>query len=244
MSEAGAYSFDAKLTVCIDFKSPQAYLAMDPTYALADELELEVDWLPLLVAPMVKPEAVDENAERGSRHRSFRAEYAERDIQRYADLRGLVMKDIYRPPVDSSLAAIGMLWVKAHAPEYLRAYMDRVFDGHWKLDLDIEDVSTIARVVEEVGADSPSSAAYFTGEGRDVRGEGRDARGEGRDVRGEGRDAHGEGRDALETLQTSLREVGLFNVPGYRVDEEIFFGRQHLPMIRWLLTGKQGHVPI
>ena len=62
MSEAGPHSFDAKLTVCIDFKSPQAYLAKDPTYALADELDLEIDWLPLLVAQMTRPEPVAENA--------------------------------------------------------------------------------------------------------------------------------------------------------------------------------------
>jgi 2-hydroxychromene-2-carboxylate isomerase len=41
-----------------------------------------------------------------------------------------------------------------------------------------------------------------------------------------------------------LHEAGLFNVPGYVVDEEIYFGRQHLAMIRWLLTDKQGHPPI
>lgn len=217
MSEAGSSSSDAKLTVCIDFKSPQAYLAIDPTYALADELDLEIDWLPLLVAPMTRPEPVAENADRGTRHRGFRAEYAEREIRRHADLRGLVIKEIYRAPVDSSLAGVGLLWVKEHSRECLRGYMARIFDGYWRTrELDIADASAIAGIVEEIGAESEGCAAYL----------------------------NGEGREALERLQTSLHEAGLFNVPGYVVDEEIFFGRQHLPMIRWLLTDKQGHPPI
>ncbi len=217
MSEAGTRSFDAKLTVCIDFKSPQAYLAKDPTYALADELDLEIDWLPLLVAQMTRPEPVAENADRGTRHRGFRAEYAEREIQRYADLRGLVIKDVYHAPVDSSLAAVGLLWVKEHSPECLRGYMDRVFDRYWRTqELDIADATAIAGIVEEIGAAREGCAAYLDGEGRRV----------------------------LERLQRSLHEAGLFNVPGYVVDEEIYFGRQHLAMIRWLLTDKQGHPPI
>ena len=34
----------APLIVYIDYKSPYAYLALDPTYAIEDELGLEIDW--------------------------------------------------------------------------------------------------------------------------------------------------------------------------------------------------------
>jgi 2-hydroxychromene-2-carboxylate isomerase len=36
----------APLIVYIDYKSPYAYLAIDPTYAIEDELGIEVDWRP------------------------------------------------------------------------------------------------------------------------------------------------------------------------------------------------------
>ena len=36
----------APLVVYIDYKSPYAYLAKDPTYAIEDELGIEVDWRP------------------------------------------------------------------------------------------------------------------------------------------------------------------------------------------------------
>ena len=34
------------ITAYIDYKSPYAYLAVDPTIAMADELGVEVDWRP------------------------------------------------------------------------------------------------------------------------------------------------------------------------------------------------------
>lgn len=215
MTGDDAHPFDAALTVCIDFKSPQCFLAKDPTYALADELGLEIDWLPLITAQMTLPPKPVEG-DRGARHRRWRAEYAARDIERYAGLRGLVIRDVYRPPVDSSLAAIGLLWVKRQAPDRTRAYMDEIFAGYWRRELDIEDASVIANVFGSIGIEVEGLKEFFGGAGA----------------------------SALEGLQVQLREAGLSNVPGYLVKEEVFFGRQHLPMIRWLLTDKQGPAPI
>lgn len=215
MSETAPYSFDAQLSVCIDFKSPESYLAKDPTYALADELQLAIDWLPLVVAPATEPKAVAADDDRGTRHRRMRAQYFERDIQRYARHRGLEIRDIYRSS-DSSMAAIGLLWVKNASRARLRDYIDRVFERFWKHELDIEDAASIAGILEEIGVEAEGFGEHLMGEGK----------------------------DALEQVQGALRTAGLFNVPGYVVDGEIFFGRQHLPMIRWLLTGEQGDPPI
>ena len=37
--------------------------------------------------------------------------------------------------------------------------------------------------------------------------------------------------------------AGIYGVPTYVFDEGVFFGREHLPYIRWVLTGKQGAAP-
>ena len=37
----------APLIVYVDHKSPYAYLAVEPTYALGEELGIEIDWRPL-----------------------------------------------------------------------------------------------------------------------------------------------------------------------------------------------------
>jgi len=38
---------DKPLIVYVDVKSPYAFIAKDPTWALADELGIEIDWRPL-----------------------------------------------------------------------------------------------------------------------------------------------------------------------------------------------------
>ena len=54
------------------------------------------------------------------------------------------------------------------------------------------------------------------------------------------------GCDAKELTahQAALEERGVFNVPTFLVAEQQFVGRQHLPMIRWLLTGQDGPGPL
>ena len=36
----------------------------------------------------------------------------------------------------------------------------------------------------------------------------------------------------------------MFGIPTYLVEGQMFMGRQHLPMIRWLLTGQEGPGPL
>lgn len=42
----------------------------------------------------------------------------------------------------------------------------------------------------------------------------------------------------------ALAERGLHAVPAYLVADQLFIGRQHLPMIRWLLSGSEGPGPL
>ncbi len=51
-------------------------------------------------------------------------------------------------------------------------------------------------------------------------------------------------REELDSLRTSLEAEGVFNAPMYLVEGQTFQGREHLPMIRWLLSGEQEPVPI
>lgn len=52
------------------------------------------------------------------------------------------------------------------------------------------------------------------------------------------------GPAALEANQRALRAEGVFQTPAYLLEGEVFYGRQHLPMLRWMLEGRSGPVPI
>lgn len=203
---AEPYASTRPLVVALDIKDPHSYLAKDPTYALADELGLDIDWLPFVSRPLRLhlPRAED----RGSRHRRLRAAYVERSIARYAGVRGITIRDIYRAP-DSSLAGMGMLAARAHSEGALRNYLDRAFRQYWEEDLDIENTDVISGLLSAAGVvDFDLDTARF------------------------------------EALQESLALAGVFETPAYLVDGEVFLGRAHLPMIRWLLSNRAGLPPI
>ncbi len=136
-------------------------------------------------------------------------------MRRYASVYGLELGDLYRNP-DVSVAAIGMLWVKARAPQSLRAYLRSVFAEYWRGALDIEAAAAIEAIMRSIGVETSGWAAYL----------------------------QEPGRTAFELMSSKLRAAGVFDVPAYVIEGELFFGRQHLPMIRWLLTGKAGEPPI
>ena len=212
MSEAVAqalpYEPRARLAVVLDVKSPLSYLALAPTRALADALGIEVDWLPTERAPMTPPP--DPSKERGVQHRRLRARYHQRDIERYAHARGLVIRNLHRAS-DSSLAGTGLLIAKAHSSKTLESYLDRVFAGHWDESLDIEDAQAIEALLKECGAEDPHLSRE---------------------------------RAQYDALQARLGANGLFTTPAYLVEGEVYYGRAHLPMIRWVLEGRTGTRPI
>jgi 2-hydroxychromene-2-carboxylate isomerase len=207
--------FGDRPAVCIDFKNPKAHLALRPTFALEDELGIAFDWWPVPVSAMSRPQPERPNEDRGTRHRRIRARYYEHDLRRYAGVYGLELADLYRNP-DVAVASVGMLWVKERSRESLRDYLDAVFTRYWQARLALDDAGEIEALISELGVDASGFRTYVGGEGR----------------------------ASFDRTATALREAGVFDVPAYVVEREIYFGRQHLPMVRWLLTGKQGEAPI
>ena len=207
MTAAEAYEFQSPLSIAIDFKSPHAYLALQPSLDLIDSLGVEVDWLPFDAAPLKPHKRVGPDSARGSRHRWIRAQYQARDVERYAALQGLSIKDVFRAP-NTSLAGIGLLWLRQKAPQAIRQYLHDSFSGLWSGNLDIEDEAAVTRLVESAGG---SGFADYS---------------------------RGDGRLEWDSLQKRLIAAGLFDVPSYIVGNEIFLGRQHLPMIRKLLESR------
>jgi len=203
------------ITVYTDYKSPYAFLAKDLIYELEDELEVRVDWLPytLDIPSYLGSARVNERgevveSERNS-HQWRRVRYSYMDCRREARKRGLTILGP-RKIWDSSLAAIGMLWAKRQDTTIFRAYHDRAFERFWRRELDIEDPAVITAVLAEVGAASSGFDNYLTGQGR--------------------RD-HDAVREAAEA-------AGVFGVPTFVIEGELFWGREHIPSIREMILAQ------
>jgi 2-hydroxychromene-2-carboxylate isomerase len=195
------------LGLVIDFRSPYAYLAVGPSSAMAQELGVAIDWQPFLGARWKILAPASRGDDRATRHRSFRAAYMERDVMRYAAQRGLVLRGLDRR-TDSTLAALGLLWVKRASPSLAREYIEHVFEGHFAETLDIEDELAIRAILARIGAPVLGFETFI----------------------------NREGRAELQGIQAELREAGIFDAPTYRLGGESFVGRQHLPLIRDLLS--------
>lgn len=207
------FPFTSRLAVCVDVKHPQAYLALGPVRALADELGIDVDWLPFPAAAMQPPP--ETGNDRGSRHRRFRARYQQADIERYASVQGLVIRNVFRD-VDSTPPLLGLLWLRMHRPDLSAAYLERIFADHWAERLDIADSGAVGDVLNALDQSRAGFAAF----------------------------ASGPGPAELATLRERLVAAGVFSVPSLVVDGEVLAGRAHLPLARWLLTGRSGKPPV
>ena len=210
---------DSPLIVYLDVKSPYAYLAKDPTWQLEQDFGIEVDFRPLTlnIPSFLGSARVDKSGKVVENNRTPRqwqgVRYAYMDAKRYARLKDIL---IYGPQKiwDSSVAGIGMLWTRQDRG-LLRGYLDRVFERFWKRELDIEDGEVVAGIVAEAGGDRGAFLDYLDGQGRTDH-------------------------DALQAL---LHPAGVFGVPTYVIEDELFFGREHLPAVRWILGGRRGPAP-
>jgi 2-hydroxychromene-2-carboxylate isomerase len=201
-----------RLKVYSDYKSPYAYLAKDLTYELEQQAGVTLEWLPytLDIPAYLGSAEVDGtgNVLEQSRnaHQWRRVRYSYMDCRREANLRGLTIRGPRRI-FDSRLANIGLLYARQHG--VFRDYHDRVFEQFWKRELDIERVEALQEVLAQAGANTTEFVAFVEGEGR-LR---------------------------LEAIQREAEAAGVFGVPSYLLDDgDLYWGREHLPRIRELLT--------
>jgi 2-hydroxychromene-2-carboxylate isomerase len=200
------------ITVYSDYKSPYAYLAKDLAYELESDFPVRLDWLPYVldIPSFLGSARVDGERrvieEARNAHQWRRVRYSYMDCRRQANRRGLVIRGPQKI-WDSALAACGMLWAKRQGDAVLRCYHDIVFERFWKRELDIESPEALGAVLAEAGAEEAGFATY----------------------------AAEEGRREVDEICRAAEAKGVFGVPTFVIDGELFWGREHLPDIRAML---------
>ena len=197
------------VTVYTDYKSPYAYLAKDLVYELERDFPITIDWLPYVldIPSFLGSARIDDQGrvleENRNAHQWRRVKYSYMDCRRQARKRGLVIRGTQKI-WDSTLASAGMLYAKRQGSDVLGRYHDMTFERFWKRELDIEDPNIVAGVLAEAGADVSGFLGYVADEG------------------------------SREVYQVSraAEDKGVFGVPSFLIDGELFWGREHLPDIR------------
>jgi 2-hydroxychromene-2-carboxylate isomerase len=205
----------SRLSVLLDIRQPQACLALHPAAGLAEECGIGVNWLPLVVPPLLAPSEPRSDDDRGVNHRRHRAQAMAREIATYAAVQGLVIREYYRDgdPAELNLA---WLWVREQYPERLFSFLAEAFRAYWAVQFEISSVEAVASLVDRCGAGEREFQSWRV------------------DV----------GPRKAAALAEELQAIGVTRAPCYLVQDEVFVGRQHLAMIRWILTGRRGPGPI
>ncbi|HET7882675.1 MAG TPA: DsbA family protein [Acetobacteraceae bacterium] len=205
-----------EITVYTDYKSPYAFLSKDLEYQLERDCGVRVHWLPYVldIASFLGSARLDADGtvleESRNAHQWRRVRYSYMDCRRQARKRGLTIRGPQKI-WDSALAGAGMLHAQRAGDAVFRRYHDAVFERFWKRVLDIEDVAVIAAVLDEAGADGSGFAHYAA-----------------------------TARDEVAAISRAAEAKGVFGVPTYVLDDEIFWGREHLPDIREMLGCAEG----
>jgi 2-hydroxychromene-2-carboxylate isomerase len=103
---------------------------------------------------------------------------------------------------DTRLAHIAMLY--ADRGGALRAYLDLAFELFWKREFDVENPAAVASVLDRAGIDAGGFAAWDAGEGAATH----------------------------DRVRAEAEAAGVFGVPMFVIDGELFWGGDRIDMVR------------
>jgi len=190
-----------------DYKSPYAYLAQEESLALAELPGVELELVPYTLDI---PDYLG-RAEVGEDRSVLVDERTPHQWRRvryaYRDCRREASRHglVLRGPrriFDSAVAHIGFLWAR-RAGDPL-PYHREVYARFWRRDLDLGDADAVAAVLAATGFDASGFPGFLEGEGRTQH----------------------------DRLRAEAHEAGVFGVPSYLVEGELWFGTERIPRVR------------
>lgn len=193
-----------------DYKSPYAYLAQAAAWDLAERPGIDVTWVPctLQIHKYLGEAELNEQGEdtvqTRNDHQWRRVKYSYMDCRREASRRGLIVRGP-RKIFDSSISHIAFLWMQdvCDNPAQLKSFHDAVYERFWRRELDIEDAAVLTALMDELGADTPGFGEFLAGPGRAQH----------------------------DALQRELEQAGVFGVPTWLIEGEVFWGLEKLPRV-------------
>ncbi len=137
-----------------DYKSPFAYLAFDPAFALELGFRIRLRLIPFELRIKGKGER--------SLYSEHKARYSYLDARRWAKPRGLVIRGPLKV-YDTTPALIGGLFAQQHGR--LLDYSRRVYELFFRRELEIDEPDAVAGAVASLGMSAADYRKYLSGEG-------------------------------------------------------------------------------
>ena len=202
------------IDIYIDFKSPYAYLAVEPSILFSQENKLNINWLPyvLEIPDYLGSAKVDDhgNVLESNRndHQWRRVKYSYMDCRRYANIRNITVRGPQKI-WNTRLISIALLWTKINNDDQTESFINYVFLNFWKRELDIENIDVIINILKKIGINYNKFEEWSIDYGK----------------------------KELDLVINKAHINGVFGVPSYVIKNELFWGREQLSMIKARLNG-------
>jgi 2-hydroxychromene-2-carboxylate isomerase len=189
-----------------DFSSAYAYFAAAEVEALGARVRRTILWRPYMLGTAFKATGA-----RGLSSTPLKREYANRDWQRLARLKGLP----FRLPAGHPFTALGatraFYWIEAQRPLAAPAFAHRVFRRYYTDGLDTSDVVAVAPLAADLGF---ASDAVVEGALSPAT------------------------KERARAISESAVARGIFGSPFFIVDGEPFWGHDRMAMMEdWITRG-------
>ena len=137
-----------------DYKSPFAYLAFDPAFALQERFAVRVRWIPFQLR--IK--------DRGQRsvYSDYKAKYSYLDARRWATPRGILIRAPQKV-YDTAPALIGGLF--AESKGLLLEYSRKAYELFFRREFEADQPDEVAALVASLGLSAGEYREYLGGEG-------------------------------------------------------------------------------
>jgi len=145
----------SEIKLYFDYKSPYAFLAMDPAFELPNRYRVTVRWIPYLLRIKGKGER--------SIYSEWKARYSYMDARRWANRRGGFPIKGPLKVYDSSASLIGGLFAQDHG--FFRPYTELVYGRFFKRELEIDEPEAVAAAIDELGHSGAEYLAWAKGDG-------------------------------------------------------------------------------
>ena len=144
-----------ELKVYFDYKSPFAYLAMEPAFALPRRYDVAIRFLPYVLR-------IKGPGQR-SIYSDWKARYSYLDARRWANRRGGFVIRGPKKVYDSAPSLIGGLFAQREG--FFERYSLEVFRRFFEHRLEIDEGEAVAAVIGELGHDAAAYRDFLAGDG-------------------------------------------------------------------------------
>ena len=192
-----------KLEFFFDCSSPWTYLAFHNVLPFAKEMDIEIDWKPILVGGIfntINPSVYESR----SNPVKVKARYHYKDMMDWARVAGLDIKFPPRIfPINSVKAMRACLVLKDGG--LMVPFATKVFEEYWSAEKDIADDAVLREILGSVGADAETILA---------------------DIQTQ------EIKDRLKANTQEVMDRGGFGSPTMFLGDDMYFGNDRLPLVK------------